>query len=71
MGGVGDGDLVVLEESSAEKDFMKRFLKHAKAKSSEPPKNDGHKKKVDISIVRKEVDDDGKERLKTDVINYR
>ena len=75
MGRVGDGDkMILLEKGSAEKDmdsFMMRFMKHAKAKSSEPPTKDGRKKKVDISVVTKEVDSEGKEHLKTDVINYK
>ena len=46
-------------------------MKHSNAKSSEPPKNDGRKKNVDISIVHKEKDRDGKEHLKTEVIKYK
>ena len=73
MGRVGDGD-ILLEEGSAEKDMnslLTRFMKHSNAKSSEPPKNDGRKKNVDISIVHKEKDRDGKEHLKTEVIKYK
>ena len=73
MGRVGDGD-ILLEEGSAEKDMnslLTRFMKHSNAKSSEPPKNDGRKKNVDISILHKEKDKDGKEHLKTEVIKYK
>ena len=46
-------------------------MKHSNAKSSEPPKNDGRKKNVDISIVHKEKDKEGKEHLKTEIIKYK
>ena len=73
MGRVGDGD-ILLEKGSEEKDMdslLTMFMKHSNAKSSEPPKNDGRKKNVDISIVHKEKDRDGKEHLKTEVIKYK
>ena len=58
------------EEKEQEDAFLKRLVKHANASSALPSKV-GRKKKVDITVVRKELDSKGHEKLKSETIQYK
>ena len=71
-----DGDIIFNEDSDVKKDepeelFVKRLMKHANASSALPPSKAGRKKHVDITVVRKEIDSKGNEKLKSETINYK
>ena len=66
------GEIILEDDEDKEQEdaFLKRLVKHANASSALPSKV-GRKKKVDITVVRKELDSKGHEKLKSETIQYK